>query len=82
MRYQVVVRGMAQGSWKWGKRSYVAIVDTTLQSPHTPIRRGIIRYWPHLDARYDGPRSQFGRAIREAETLARAMNAEELCVSN
>lgn len=42
-------------------------------------RRGdpaIVQEWTNVDSRYDGPRSEHGKALRAAEALVEKLNAE------
>lgn len=77
MRYQVVTRQTPMRAWRWGIRCYVAVVDTSVQRADAPIRSGVVAYWGDLDARYDGPRSRYGHAIRCARAEAERLNREE-----
>lgn len=38
---------------------------------------GLVREWRNVDSRYDGPRSEYGKAIREARELAAKLNEME-----
>jgi hypothetical protein len=53
---------------------YLAIVDTRVQDPTKPLRKGIVARWDNLDSRYNGPRSAYGMARAEAEAMLNELN--------
>lgn len=85
-RYYVAVRTTPRGAYRWGRPVYVAVVDREVVPEGKPLRdAGIVAYWgtrahrergQRLDARYDGPRSAYGQALREAEDQVAQLNTE------
>jgi hypothetical protein len=83
-RYVVDVKAARCPAKFWGKAKVVRVVDTSVgPSDWYWVRRGTVRQWGsqynvrgarHLDARYSGPESAFGRAVAEAKALASRLN--------
>ena len=85
-RYVVDVKSAQSPSKYWGWAKVVRVLDTSVgPSDWYWVRRGTVAQWGdqrsgrgtwHLDGKYSGPRSAFGRALRAARELAERLNRE------
>jgi hypothetical protein len=92
VRYVVDIKSARAPATFWGWARVVRVLDTTT-AKHAPgsglswVRRATVKQWgdqysgrgtQHLDGKYTGPRSAYGKALREAAELAAKLNAEEV----
>ena len=82
-RYVVVTRTVSapkSGGGQYRRPVAVRVYDTAAGGTEWHwVRRltpGLVREWHNVDSRYDGPRSEYGKAIRQARALAAELNAE------
>lgn len=77
--FKVVIRSCQapkSGGGKYRRPVRVIVVNTNVQDPSKPIRKGIVREWYNVDSRYDGPNSEYGKALAAATELASKLNAQ------
>ena len=84
-RYVVDVKSARCPSKYWGRPVVVRVLDTSSgPSAWHWVRRGTVAQWgeqysgrgmQHLDSKYAGARSAYGRALEAARTLAEKLNA-------
>lgn len=80
-RYVVVIRAAnapKSGGGKYRRPVHVRVMDTTQSEWHAVrgFNDGLKAEWSNVDKRYNGPRSEYGQAIRAAKELADRLNAE------
>lgn len=57
---------------KYRRPVRVCVVDTRLQDPTKPLRKGILWERRNVDSRYDGPNAAYGKALRRARAIVKA----------
>jgi hypothetical protein len=79
-RYKVTIRAASapsSGGGKYRRPVHVRVLDMAVMKSEWHAvrgRGGKVAEWSNVDSRYDGPRSEYGQALRAAEQMADAMN--------
>lgn len=80
-RFVVAIRSASapsSGGGKYRRPVHVRVMDQTVSEWHAVrgLNDGVKAEWRNVDSRYDGPRSEYGQALRAARELAAKLNAE------
>lgn len=77
-RYKVVRRSAKapqSGGGKYRRAVHVRVYDSTHPNYTGKGSHGLLKEWSNVDARYDGPKSEHGKALHEAHKYAAELNA-------
>lgn len=80
-RFVVVTRSAhapSSGRGRFRRPVHVRVMDSTVSEWHAVrgLNDGVRYEYRNVDSRYDGPRSEYGQALRAARELAAKLNAE------